>query len=97
LIFTALISIVFAQMINYAGNSQMYFMMAAYLPMAVLGIYALSRFQKRKSPFIQKVPLVISFLILTVQAYFFIFSAWGGYSAAKSLKQGFENISGKSA
>lgn len=92
LICTALVSLLFLKIIKHAGTSEMYFMIAAYIPLAALGIYALSHSEQSKYPIIQKVFLAISFLILAVQVYFFAFSAWGGYSAMKSLKDGFANL-----
>jgi len=96
LIGTAFISIVFSQIINHGGNSQMYFMMAAYLPMAALSIDALTCSKPCKQPTIQKIFLAISLCLLVIQIYYFMFAAWGGYSAARSLKEGFRNITGSS-
>ncbi len=97
LIYTTLISILLSQIINIAGRSEMYFMIAAYLPLSALGIYALSHSEQSNYPVIQKVFLAISFLILAIQVYFFLFAAWGGFNAMKSLKEGVANLTGTSA
>ncbi len=93
LISTAFISILFSQLIQHAGTSEMYFMMAAYLPMAALGVVALT--PSGENRFFSKIVMALGLAVLAVQIYFFLFAAWGGFSAAKSLKQGFENITGK--
>jgi hypothetical protein len=69
-------------------------MMAAYLPMAALGIDALTSFKRCKYPLVQKIYVAICLSTLVVQIYFFTFAAWGGYSAARSFKESFENITG---
>ena len=94
LISTTFVSIVFSQIIEIAGTSEMYFMMAAYLPMAALGIDALTSFKRCKYPLVQKIYVAICLSTLVVQIYFFTFAAWGGYSAARSFKESFENITG---
>ena len=93
LISTTIISILSSQIIHHAGNSQMYFMMAAYIPMAALGIEALTMLRQPKSRFVKMSAMAILMLVLAAQVYFFMFSAWVGYSAAKSIKEGFKNIS----
>lgn len=95
LISTALISILFSQLLHVAGSSEMYFMMAAYLPMTALAVDVLTPSGKERV--FSKIGLGLGLALLAVQIYFFTFAAWGGYSAAKSLKQGFENMTRKNS
>jgi len=94
LISTAFISMAFSQIIDHAGNSEMYFMMAAYLPLIALSIYTLNSPPNAKYPVIPKVILAICLPMLMIQIYYFLFAAWGGYSATRSIKTGIENITG---
>jgi hypothetical protein len=97
LISTAMISVALSQMIDHDGRSQMYFMIAAYLPMAALSIDALVYPHQGRNRFVQKGLTAVSLLLLAAQIYAFLFAAWGGYSAVKSLKAGYRNISGSKA
>ena len=94
LISTTLISMAFSQIIDHVGNSEMYFMMAAYIPMIALSIYTLNSLSNAKYPIVQKVILTICLPMLMIQIYYFLFAAWGGYSATSSIKTGIENIRG---
>lgn len=92
LISAAIFSIILSQLIDHSGNSEMYFMIAAYLPMIALAVDILAHLSQQKIRSLSNSLTAIALIMLVIQIYCFLFDAWGGYSAARSIKQGFNSI-----
>ena len=96
LILSAVFGIVLWHVINAGGSSEMYFAMAAFIPMSVLIILALDLFYKTngkvsysESSIVFKGGLLLFVLLIQLGIFRFSWSAWNGVGAFRNANNGF--------